>query len=65
MRSAIPRCDVIDLDPDTGIRRTDAMRALADSRRQGNEVVFGVDAVVTKPGRVYVGDGVQPFGTGG
>lgn len=60
VRSAIPRCRVIDLDPDTGIRRSDAMRALADYRRQGNEVVFGVDAVVTKPGRVHVGDAVVP-----
>lgn len=65
MRRAIPRCRVIDLDPDTGMRRTDAMRALADYRRQGNEVVFGVDAVVTKPGRVYLGDVVEQVGTEG
>lgn len=64
VRSAIPRCHVIDLDPDTGIRRTDAMRALADYRRQRNEVLRGVDAVVTRPGRVYVGNPVQPGGTG-
>ena len=62
VRSAIPRCHVIDLDPDTGLRRTDAMKALAAYRRQGNEVVFGVDAVVTKPGRVHVGDDVAPVG---
>ena len=43
---------MIDLDPDTGIRRTDATKALADYRRRHNEVLFGVDAVVTKPGRV-------------
>ena len=65
VRRAIPRCRVIDLDPDTGMRRTDAMRALADYRRQGNEVVFGVDAVVTKPGRVYLGDVVEQVGTEG
>ena len=59
VRSAIPRCHVIDLDPDTGIRRTDALRALAAYRRQRNQVVFGVDAVVTKPGRVRVGDAVE------
>lgn len=57
---AIPRCRVIDLDPDTGIPRAEAMKALADYRRQGNEVVFGVDAVVTKPGRVQLGDDVDP-----
>ena len=65
VRSAIPRCHVIDLDPDTGMRRTHAMRALADYRRQGNEVVFGVDAVVTKPGRVYLDDVVEQVGTEG
>lgn len=58
VRSAIPRCAVIDLDPDTGMRSTPALRALADHRRQGNEVVFGVDAVVRKPGRVHVRDAV-------
>ena len=63
VRSAMPRCHVIDLDPDTGTRRTEAMRALADYRRQCNQVVFGVDAVVTKPGRVHVGDDVRPVAT--
>ncbi|WOP18510.1 MOSC domain-containing protein [Raineyella sp. LH-20] len=61
VRGAIPRCQVIDLDPATGIRRTDALRALAAYRRQGNEVVFGVDAVVTRPGRVDVGGAVVPI----
>ena len=55
---AIPRCHVIDLDPDTGIRRSEVMRTLAGYRRLHNEVLFGVDAVVTKPGRVQVGDAV-------
>lgn len=62
VRGAIPRCSVIDLDPDTGTRRTDAMRALATYRRQRSEVVFGVDAVVARPGRVSVGDAVEPAG---
>jgi len=60
VRSAIPRCHVIDLDPATGIRRTDALRALAAYRRQPGGVTFGVDAVVTRPGRVHVGDAVEP-----
>ena len=70
VRSAIPRCAVIDLDPDTGRRRTHALRALADYRQQGKELVFGVDGVVTKPGRVHVrdavevGDAVVPAGAG-
>lgn len=62
VRSAVPRCHVIDLDPDTGRPRTEALKALAGYRWQSNEVLFGVDAVVTKPGRVHVGDAVQPAG---
>ena len=66
VRSAIPRCHVIDLDPETGARRTEAMKALADYRRHHNEVLFGVDAVVTRPGRVHVGDAaVEPVDTRG
>ena len=66
VRGAIPRCHVIDLDPDTGARRTEAMKALADYRRDHNEVLFGVDAVVTRPGRVHVGDAaVEPVDTRG
>ncbi|HSO68206.1 MAG TPA: MOSC domain-containing protein [Arachnia sp.] len=64
VRSAIARCPVIDLDPDTGIRRSEALRALADYRRQGGELIFGVDAVVTRAGRVRVGDGVWVHGSG-
>ncbi|WP_092613857.1 MOSC domain-containing protein [Raineyella antarctica] len=56
VRSPIPRCAVIDLDPVSGRRRTQALRTLADYRRQGNEIMFGVDAVVAEPGRVHVGD---------
>nr|WP_255622155.1 MOSC domain-containing protein [Tessaracoccus sp. OS52] len=59
VRSAIARCAVVDLDPDSGIRRTDAMKALAEYRRQPHGLVFGVDAVVTRPGRVDVGDAVE------
>ena len=65
VRSAIPRCRVIDLDPETGGRRTNALGALAGYRRQGNEAVFGVDGVVTTPGRVHVGDAVELVVAGG
>lgn len=64
VRGAVARCPVIDLDPDTGMRRTDALRALAAYRRERNEVMFGVDAVVTRAGRVHVGDAVELDGAG-
>jgi len=65
VRGAIARCRVIDLDPDTGTPHTAALKALADYRRQRGQVVFGVDAVVTRPGRVHVGDVVGQVSAGG
>jgi uncharacterized protein len=55
VRGAIPRCAVIGLDPVSGRRRSDVLRSLAGYRLVSGEVVFGVDAVVTRPGRVEVG----------
>ena len=63
-----PRCPVIDVDPDTGVRdkgtlanlararpaETTADRALGEKRA----VYFGMDAIVERPGRVAVGDPV-------
>jgi uncharacterized protein YcbX len=56
VRGPIPRCAVVDLDPATGERHLDVLRALGGYRRVLAEVVFGVDAVVTRPGRVFVDD---------
>jgi uncharacterized protein len=55
VRGAIPRCAVIGLDPVSGLKRADVLRTLGGYRRMSGEVVFGVDAVVTRPGRVEVG----------
>lgn len=55
--SAVPRCAVIDLDPTTGRRNHSLLRALADSG--GGEITFGLDAVVTRPGLVRVGDTIR------
>ncbi len=54
VRGVLPRCAVVDLDPADGSARTPVLKALADYRRRAGEVVFGVDAVVTAPGRVAV-----------
>lgn len=53
VRSVVPRCAVIDLDPVTGERTTSLLKAL-----DGPELAFGVDAVVVTPGRVRVGEEV-------
>jgi len=52
----IPRCAVIDLDPDTGARGTSLLKTLAGYRLQANEIMFGVYAEVIRPGAVSIGD---------
>jgi uncharacterized protein len=59
VRGGIPRCAVIDLDPVTGQRMRDVLGVLAGYRRRLGEVLFGVDAVVTRPGRVDAGSLVE------
>jgi uncharacterized protein YcbX len=59
VRAATPRCAVVDLDPATGERTLDVLGALAGYRRAAGDILFGVDAVVTTPGRVAVGDAVE------
>jgi uncharacterized protein YcbX len=59
VRSGLPRCAVVDLDPATGGRRASVLRTLAGYRRTGGEILFGVDAAVTRPGRVEVGAVVE------
>jgi uncharacterized protein YcbX len=59
VRGPIPRCAVIDLDPSSGERRGDLLRCLGGYRRARGEIAFGVDAVVTRPGRVGLGAAVE------
>ena len=56
VRSVIPRCAVIDLDPASGVADLSLLKALASAR--SGEIGFGVDAVVTVPGAVTNGDSV-------
>lgn len=58
VQSAVSRCAVIDLDPGTGRRDAPVLKALAESEAGSPRLEFGVDAVVTAPGRVRVGDPV-------
>lgn len=54
----VPRCAVVDSDPDTGRRDADVLATLAGYRHHDGEIVFGVDAEVVTPGRVRAGDRV-------
>ena len=60
VRAIVPRCAVVDLDPVTGISDAAVLRKLADYRRGDGEINFGVDAVVTTPGRVRTEDLAEP-----
>lgn len=57
----IPRCAVIDLDPDAGGRDLAVLQALGALRPAGTPVALclGVDGGVTHPGLVRVGDPVD------
>jgi uncharacterized protein YcbX len=59
VRGPVPRCAVVDLDPESGIRDTPALATLAGYRRGEREVCFGVDAVVVDAGIVRAGDPVE------
>jgi uncharacterized protein YcbX len=59
----IGRCVVTTHDPDTGVTDFDTLGTLARYRREGrNEPLpFGVYGAVAVPGRVRIGDTVQPL----
>ncbi|MDP8910679.1 MAG: MOSC domain-containing protein [Actinomycetota bacterium] len=59
----IPRCAVTTQDPTTGVRDFDTLRAIKSYRgvRDGKKIDFGVYADVREPGRVRLGDPVEPL----
>jgi hypothetical protein len=58
----VPRCATTTRDPATGKRDLDALREIAAYRgkRDGKKIDFGVYGRVVEPGRVRVGDTVDP-----
>lgn len=56
VRGIVPRCAVVDIDPEKGQRGGRVLKTLAGYRQGEQEVHFGVDAVVVAPGAVSVGD---------
>lgn len=58
-----PRCRMTTRNPDTGVRDFDTLRAIKNYRgvRGKKAIDFGVYADVEEPGRVRVGDPVQPL----
>ena len=61
--AGVDRCAVTTRDPETAVRDLDTLRVLADHRgRRASDgaVLFGVYATVEAPGRVRVGDAIEP-----
>ncbi len=57
------RCRMTTRNPDTGVRDFDTLRAIKSYRgvRDGKSIDFGVYASVVEPGRIRVGDPVEPL----
>jgi uncharacterized protein YcbX len=58
----VPRCVVTTQDPATGVRDFDTLRTIKGYRgvREGKKLDFGVYGDVEQPGRVRVGDSLEP-----
>lgn len=59
----VPRCAATTRHPDTGERDLDTLRLIKGYRgvRDGQAIDFGVYAAVEEPGRLRVGDAVEPL----
>lgn len=57
--AGIPRCAVIDSDPDTGTRGTNLLKTLASARLSEGDIPFGVYAQAIRPGVVNRADPVM------
>jgi hypothetical protein len=59
----VPRCAITTQDPDTGVRSLDTLKGIKAYRglRDGKDIDFGVYFDVERPGRVRVGDAVEPL----
>lgn len=61
VRGRVPRCQVTQRDPDTGLRDFPTLRAIAAYRAApGGDIPFGVYGEVLEPGTVRLGDEVRP-----
>ena len=55
----MPRCAMTTLSPDTGVKDFDTLAVLAEHRKVGSELLFGVYGDVMQAGRIQVGDRVE------
>lgn len=57
--SEVPRCQLTNLDPDSGEQDFPTLEVLSTYRRRDGKLTFGVYADVVEPGTVRVGDAVE------
>lgn len=57
----VARCALTTMHPETGEKDFETLRVLAGYRKRGSELLFGVYADVMEPGRIRVGDSVEPL----
>jgi uncharacterized protein YcbX len=55
------RCVMTTLDPDTGVQDAPVLDALASYRKVGVKLLIGVKGEVERPGRIALGDAVEPL----
>jgi hypothetical protein len=63
-RGNVGRCRITTLDPETGVRDLETLDVIADYRADvatTEPLPFGVWCEVVEPGRVAVGDPVEPL----
>lgn len=61
-RGNVGRCAVTTQNPETGVRDLDTLRSIRSYRKDGTEPIpFGVYGEVAEPGRVRLGDSVEPI----
>jgi uncharacterized protein YcbX len=57
----VARCALTTMHPVTGEKDFDTLQVLAGYRKRGTELLLGVYADVVEPGRIRVGDAVEPL----
>ncbi len=58
MGDPMPRCVMTTLDPDSGVQNAPVLKALAQYRKVGTDLLLGVYGDVERPGVVRIGDQV-------
>jgi uncharacterized protein YcbX len=53
------RCIVINIDPETGEKGSEVLQTLGKFRLQDGKILFGLNAIVEKTGKIKVGDKVE------